>query len=101
VYGGNGPDSWDCSGLTQAAFASVGLSLPRVSTAQHGMGYSTSISNLTPGDLVAWDGHVAIYSGGGNIIEAAKPGTNVRERPLADHWFDQGAWGVALDYSTL
>lgn len=98
VYGGNGPDSWDCSGLTQAAFASVGISLPRVSNDQHGAGESTSISNLIPGDLVAWDGHVAIYAGDWTIIEAAKPGTNVRERALSDNWFDNGAWGVHIDY---
>jgi cell wall-associated NlpC family hydrolase len=101
VYGDEGPDSWDCSGLTQAAFASVGISIPRVSSDQHNIGEQVPISDLSPGDLVGWDGHVALYSGEGNIIEAARPGTNVRERPLADHWFDQGAWGIRLDYSTL
>jgi cell wall-associated NlpC family hydrolase len=101
LWGGSGPDLWDCSGLTQAAFASVGLSIPRVSSDQHRIGTTVSISSLSPGDLVGWDGHVALYSGGGNIIEAPRPGEYVRERPLADHWFDQGAWGIRLDYSTL
>jgi len=101
LYGGNGPDTWDCSGLTQAAFASAGFSIPRTSGDQHSIGETVPVSSLSPGDLVGWDGHVALYSGGGSIIEAPRPGEYVRERPLADHWFDQGAWGIRLDYSTL
>jgi cell wall-associated NlpC family hydrolase len=101
LWGGSGPESWDCSGLTQAAFASVGISIPRVSSDQHNIGQRVPISDLNPGDLVGWDGHVALYSGDGNIIESPRPGEYVRERPLADHWFDQGAWGIRLDYSTL
>lgn len=82
------------------AFARAGLDMPRVSGDQARMGNVTSVWNLSPGDLVAWSGHVAIWLGGGRIIEAARPGTTVRIREFGNS-FDAGAWGVSLDYSEL
>ena len=101
VYGSEGPDSWDCSGLTQAAFASVGLSIPRSSDAQRGMGWGAGISDLQAGDLVGWPGHVALYIGDNTIIEAPRPGLSVRVRVLSDWDYNNGVHGIALDYSAL
>ncbi|SDN35322.1 NlpC/P60 family protein [Geodermatophilus siccatus] len=52
VYGGNGPNAWDCSGLTVAAWKQAGVNLPRTSKAQSTFGTSVSRANLQPGDLV-------------------------------------------------
>lgn len=102
ILGGTGNPGWDCSGLVQAALAKVGVNVAHHATAQYfssagtfvrgGDGSKPSLSNvsmLKPGDIVfpyapnAGDvGHVGIYSGNGKFIEAAKPGTNVREIPL-------------------
>lgn len=81
-YGATGPGSYDCSGLTQAAYASVGVSIPRTSQQQWGQGQSVSAAALQPGDLVFYysstaPSHVAMYIGNGQIIEALKTGTNV------------------------
>ena len=75
-----GPDAFDCSGLTSAAWKSVGVSLPRSSRSQAGAGTSVSKSNLQPGDLVFFYSpisHVALYAGNGQIIHAPRPGKSV------------------------
>ncbi len=75
-----GPNSFDCSGLTYAAWKSVGVSLPRSSRSQAGAGTSVSKSNLQPGDLVFFYSpisHVALYAGNGQIIHAPRPGKSV------------------------
>lgn len=90
VYAGSGPNSYDCSGLTKAAYASVGINLPHSAGMQMAIGQKIGLKkDLLPGDLLfpsvvgtVAGGHVQIYSGNGNIIEAAKPGTNVRERSM-------------------
>lgn len=77
AWGGNGPDSWDCSGLTSAAWAEAGVSLPRSSGSQIGVGTRVSKSQLEPGDLVFYYSpisHVGIYIGGGEIVHATHPG---------------------------
>ena len=82
-YGATGPNSYDCSGLTQAAYKSVGVSIPRTTEEQILIGTAVSRANLVIGDLVFPDiGHVQLYSGNGNIVEAAHTGTNVREVPI-------------------
>ena len=76
-----GPDSFDCSGLTSAAWKSVGVSLPRSSKAQSVAGTSVSRSSLQPGDLVFYYSpvsHVALYAGNGQIIHAPRPGKGVQ-----------------------
>ncbi|MFG2874325.1 C40 family peptidase [Streptomyces sp. NPDC048337] len=86
VWGGNGPHGWDCSGLVQAAYRSAGISLPRVADDQYRATTPISRSELRRGDLVFWSSngsvsgihHVAIYLGGGQYLEAPRPGKNVR-----------------------
>ncbi len=80
VFGATGPNAWDCSGLTQGAWKSVGVRIPRVSQAQFRYGQRVSKSNLRPGDLVFFYSgisHVAIYAGNGNVIHASRPGKPV------------------------
>ncbi|MFV0459724.1 MAG: NlpC/P60 family protein [Actinomycetales bacterium] len=89
-WGATGPNSYDCSGLTGAAWRRAGVSLPRVSRDQYRAATKISYSDLRPGDLVFYgDGtnassihHVAMYSGNGRMIEAPRTGLNVREVPL-------------------
>lgn len=85
VYGATGPNSFDCSGLTGWAWKQAGVSLPRTSQSQASAGRSVPVDQIQPGDLVIYYSgmsHVAIYAGGGQIIHAPKPGTNVRYAPL-------------------
>jgi peptidoglycan DL-endopeptidase CwlO len=75
-YASAGPSAYDCSGLTYAAWKSVGVSLPRSSRSQYGAGSYVSKSNLQPGDLVFFYSpisHVALYAGNGQIIHAPNP----------------------------
>jgi len=77
VLGANGPNSWDCSSLVQHAYAAAGLALPRVTTEQIGAAGWVPLSQIQPGDLVFRSGseaekpgHVGLYAGGGQVIEA-------------------------------
>lgn len=88
---GAGTLGFDCSGLVQYAFASVGLKIPRVSGAQldwaKARGYLAPINKLQAGDLVgryggAGGGHIAIYLGNGRILEAPYTGARIRIRKL-------------------
>lgn len=73
VWGGTSPGSGlDCSGLTQYAYGEGGVELPRHSSEQ-AMGMKIDQSQLQPGDLIVWDGHVAMYAGNGQMIEAGDP----------------------------
>jgi cell wall-associated NlpC family hydrolase len=77
VWGGNGPDGWDCSGLTKAAWGEAGVSLSRSSGSQINDGARVSKSQLQPGDLVFYYSpisHVGIYIGDGKIVHATHPG---------------------------
>jgi cell wall-associated NlpC family hydrolase len=81
VYGGAGPNSFDCSGLTQYAWAAAGVSLPHSAEMQASMGTPVSLSALQPGDLVFYYspiGHVAMYIGNGNIVHASTEGQPVK-----------------------
>ncbi|MFI1398893.1 NlpC/P60 family protein [Streptomyces sp. NPDC020681] len=85
VWGATGPSSYDCSGLTQAAWRSAGVSLPRTTYTQINAGQRVSRSQLAPGDLVFFYSgisHVGLYIGGGKMIHAPRPGAPVRVAPI-------------------
>ncbi len=77
-WGGTGNGSFDCSGLTQWAWRRAGVELPRTAESQT-VGRQVSAEELQPGDLIVWDGHVAMYSGDGQMVEAGSP---VQTNPL-------------------
>jgi cell wall-associated NlpC family hydrolase len=80
-WGGSGPDSFDCSGLTSFAWRAGGRSLPHSSRAQWSATTRVAISALQPGDLVFYGEpihHVGIYVGSGQMVEASETGTPVR-----------------------
>ncbi|GGZ19326.1 hypothetical protein GCM10010387_10070 [Streptomyces inusitatus] len=85
VWGATGPGSYDCSGLTQAAWRAAGVSLPRTSYTQIGTGQRVSRSALAPGDLVFFYSgisHVGLYIGEGKMIHAPRPGASIRIAPI-------------------
>ncbi|MDX6232390.1 MAG: peptidoglycan DL-endopeptidase CwlO, partial [Nocardioidaceae bacterium] len=79
VYGGTGPNSWDCSGLVMKAWAAAGVSLPRVVGPQMAATKRIPMSALQPGDLVAYGSmaHIGMYIGGGRVVHAPRPGKSV------------------------
>ncbi|MFI0898581.1 C40 family peptidase [Streptomyces sp. NPDC020983] len=98
VYGATGPSSYDCSGLTQTAYATVGISLPRTSQEQSTVGTPVSLGSLRAGDLVFWGGegsayHVGVYIGGGQYLDAANPSTPVGIKPLT---YSEPDWAVRV-----
>lgn len=79
VYGGTSlTRGIDCSGFTQAVYEKFGYSLPRSSSAQRTSGREVSVSELLPGDLVCYSGHVAIYIGNGKIIHASNSKSGIK-----------------------
>jgi cell wall-associated NlpC family hydrolase len=85
VWGANGPSGFDCSGLTQWAYAQAGVGLPRTSQAQRYAGHQVPLSQARPGDLVAYRddaSHIAMYAGNGQVIHAPYPGAAVRYDPV-------------------
>jgi cell wall-associated NlpC family hydrolase len=86
VWGGNGPDVFDCSGLVKWSFAQAGVAMPRVAADQALAGPAVPVSQLQPGDLLFYHtdatapnyiSHVAIFIGNGWMIQAPQPGQNV------------------------
>lgn len=86
-WGATGPNAFDCSGLVQAAWRHGGVQLPRTSTLMLGVGRKVTRAQLVPGDLV-WPalGHVQLYIGGGQVIEAPRTGLSVRRVALGTVW---------------
>jgi len=85
VYGGAGPDSFDCSGLTMVAYSQVGIALPHNARTQADFGTPVDRSQLLPGDLVFFYSpisHVGIYIGNGLIVHASTPATGVIVAPI-------------------
>jgi len=84
-WGAAGPGSFDCSGLTMAAWAQAGVSLPHSAAAQYDVTRHVSRGELVPGDLIfsyTPISHVAIYVGGGMQVAATHTGDYVRLQPL-------------------
>ncbi|MEW2398701.1 NlpC/P60 family protein [Streptomyces sp. NPDC046862] len=85
VWGATGPDSYDCSGLTQAAWKAAGVDLPRTTYDQVNAGRTVALADARPGDLVFFYddiSHVGLYIGNGMMIHAPKPGAYVREESI-------------------
>ena len=83
VYGAAGPTLWDCSGLTMRAFGTAGVSLPHSAAAQARYGKRIALNQLKPGDLVFFGrnryiSHVGIYISKGRMVNAPKPGSQVK-----------------------
>jgi peptidoglycan DL-endopeptidase CwlO len=98
VYGAVGPcsDGFDCSGLAVAAWGSAGVTLPRTTYDQWAQLPHISLSALEPGDMILYDGegHVAIYVGGGMIVDAPHSGADVEEIPMSEDWYAQNEDGA-------
>jgi len=97
VYTGASPsEGFDCSGLVMYVFAQVGISLPHYAAAQYGYGMPVSRDQLEAGDLVFFNnlGHVGIYVGGGNFIEAPHTGDVVKIASLSESWYAENYDGA-------
>jgi cell wall-associated NlpC family hydrolase len=84
-YGGAGPDTFDCSGLTQYAYRAAGIELPHSSGGQSELGTPVDRANLMPGDLVFFYEpvrHVGIYVGDGQMVDAGTEETGVSQRSV-------------------
>jgi len=104
LWGGTGPDAYDCSGLTQFAYGTAGVGLPRVAADQWRVGARVDLSNLLPGDLLFWATnpgnpatihHVAMYLGGGMMIAAPHTGDVVKIEPV----YMDGFFGATRPWS--
>jgi murein DD-endopeptidase len=92
-WGGNGPTSFDCSGLVRYVHDQLGIGTPRTAAEQYAAAKPVSMKGLSPGDLLffrikgARISHVAIYTGEGRFIHAPKTGRPVELRMLDDEYY--------------
>ena len=93
VAAADGPDSFDCSGLTMAAWRQAGVSLPHYSYSQFSQVRRISDSELAPGDLVFYFGsgahHVAMYIGNGKMVSASNPSDGVEIIDYKGPWYGE------------
>lgn len=85
VWGAEGPESYDCSGLTSQAWSAAGRDIPRTSQEQWRRLPKVPVDSLRPGDLVVYfpkATHVALYIGNGLVVQAPRPGATVKVSPL-------------------
>lgn len=82
VWGGTSlTDGADCSGFVQSVFAHFGISLPRTTYEQIYSGVEVSYDQAMPGDLICYDGHIGIYVGNGQIVNAQNPDQGIGISP--------------------
>ena len=89
AWGGSGPNSYDCSGLTWSAYQAAGVELPRTSRAQATAGAYVDRANLQPGDLIFFYepiGHVGMYIGNGQMVHSSTYGQPVSVVPVDSMW---------------
>ena len=96
-WGATGPNSYDCSGLAQAAWAAAGVAIPRDTYEQWAALPHISSSAIQPGDLLYYDGvgHVAMYVGNGYMIDAPQTGMDVEKIPMDTGWYASSFVGAA------
>jgi hypothetical protein len=105
VWGGTGPNGFDCSGLTQGAWAAAGVSIPRVTTDQYQAGTRVPLEEIAPGDLLFYDttdagapgpapSHVTMYVGDGQMVNAPSTGSSVRVEPVESAFYSPRFMGV-------
>lgn len=92
-WGGDGPASFDCSGLVHFVHDQLGIDVPRTASEQFSAAQPVGVSGLQPGDLLFFRingkrvSHVAIYTGDGRFIHAPQTGRPVELRPLDDEFY--------------
>jgi cell wall-associated NlpC family hydrolase len=98
-YGSTGPcgNGFDCSGLVMRAWSAAGITIPRDTYEQWAALPHIAVSDIQPGDLLYYNGigHVAMYVGGGMIIDAPAAGQPVREIPMSTPWYADSLDGAA------
>ncbi|WP_351228281.1 NlpC/P60 family protein [Streptomyces sp. NPDC002133] len=96
VSGAEGPNSYDCSGLTQWAYRQAGVGISRTTYTQQNDGVKIGRSQLKPGDLVFFNGlsHVGLYAGNNQVLHAPKPGASVRYESM--DWMGTFQFGVRI-----
>lgn len=82
VWAGSSRSGWDCSGFTSWVYAQHGIDLPHSASGQKAMGRTVSASEARPGDLVYTPGHIGIYAGNGQIIDAGRAGKTTSQRNM-------------------
>jgi cell wall-associated NlpC family hydrolase len=104
-YGGSGPDAFDCSGLVAYAYHKAGITLPRTAAEQFAAVTPVKKRDLRPGDLVFFRlsghdvGHVGIYAGDDQFVDAPQSGGKVQMASLDDEWYRERYVGAGRPYA--
>lgn len=104
VWGGSTPDGFDCSGLVQYVYASLGINISRVAEDQFNDGVFVDRANLQPGDLVFFQDstgyihHVGMYVGGDTMIHAPRTGSSIQYQSLSDPYYQSQYAGARRMY---